>query len=78
MSLWDTKKKEEGGGRKLEEEKKKRRKKEGVELKNLQRKKKSIGMINSNQAKLMNEEKWVEIKTTEMRKNVKKKDDEEN
>ena len=26
----------------------------------------------------MNEEKWVEIETTEMRKNVKKKDEEEN
>ena len=26
----------------------------------------------------MNEENWVEIKTTEMRKNVKKKDDQEN
>ena len=32
-------------------------------------------MINLNQA---NEENWVEIKTTEMRKNVKKKDKEEN
>ena len=30
-------------------------------------------MININQTKLMNEENWVEIETTEMRKNVKKK-----
>ena len=30
-------------------------------------------MINLNQAKLMNEENWVEIETTEMKKNVKKK-----
>ena len=35
----------------------------------------SMVMINVNQAKLMNEENWVEI---EMRKNVKKKDEEEN
>ena len=35
-------------------------------------------MINLNQAKLMNEENWVEIETTEMRKNVKKKDEKEN
>ena len=31
-----------------------------------------------NQAKLMNEENWVETETTEMRKNMKKKDEEEN
>ena len=31
-------------------------------------------MINLNQGKLMNEENWVDIETTEMRKNVKKKD----
>ena len=30
-------------------------------------------MINLKQAKLMNEENWVKIETTEMRKNVKKK-----
>ena len=30
-------------------------------------------MINLNQAKLMNEENWVETETTEMRKNVKEK-----
>ena len=35
-------------------------------------------MINLYQAKLMNEENWVNIETTEMRKNVKKKDDKEN
>ena len=35
-------------------------------------------MVNLNQTKLMNEENWVEIETTEMRKNVKKKDEEEN
>ena len=34
-------------------------------------------MININQTKLMNEENWVEIETTEMRKNVKKKGKEE-
>ena len=35
-------------------------------------------MINLNQAKLMNDENLFEIETTEMRKNVKKKDKEEN
>ena len=35
-------------------------------------------MINFNQAKLMTEENWVEIETTEMRKNVKKTGKEEN
>ena len=30
--------------------------------------------MNLNQAKLMNEENWVDTKTTEMRKNVKKKE----
>ena len=30
--------------------------------------------MNLNQAKLMNEENWVETETTEMRKNMKKKD----
>ena len=35
-------------------------------------------MINLYQAKLMNEENWVDIETTEMRKNVNKKDEEEN
>ena len=35
-------------------------------------------MIKINQTKLMNEENWVEIETTEMRKNVKKKGKEEN
>ena len=34
-------------------------------------------IINLNQAKLMNEDNWIEIETTEMRKNV-KKDEEEN
>ena len=34
-------------------------------------------MINLNQAKLMNEENWVKNETTEMRKNVKNKDEEE-
>ena len=35
-------------------------------------------MINLNQAKLMNEENWIKIETTEMRKNVKEKIEEEN
>ena len=47
-------------------------------MKNLQRKRKNMVMINLYKAKLMNEENWVEIGTTEMRKNVKKKDKEEN
>ena len=34
--------------------------------------------MNLNQAKLMNEENWVETEATEMRKNMKKKDEEEN
>ena len=55
---------------------KKRKKK--YKLRNLQRKRKSILMINLYQAKLMNEENWIEIETTEMRKNVKKKDEEKN
>ena len=51
-------------------------------MKNLRRKRKRksmviMVMINFNQAKLMNEENWVEIETTEMRKNVKKKKTEE-
>ena len=56
----------------------KKRKKKKYKLRNLQRKRKSILMINLYQAKLMNEENWIEIETTEMRKNVKKKDEEEN
>ena len=59
-----------------EEEEKKRRKgkrekkKEEAEIGNLQRKRKmvivmNLVMINLNQAKLMNEENWVEIETTE-------------
>ena len=61
---------------KREEKKKKRQK-----LRNLQGNRKSMVimvMINLNQAKLINEENWVKIETTEMRKNVKKNDDEEN
>ena len=42
------------------------------------RKRKSMVMINLYQVKLMKEENWVEIETTEIRKNVKKKDEEEN
>ena len=34
-------------------------------------------MMNLNQAKLMNEENWIETETTEMRKNVKEKDEKE-
>ena len=33
----------------------------------------NLVMINLNHAKLMNEENWIEIETTEMRKNVQKK-----
>ena len=40
-------------------------------MRNFQRKRKSIVMINLYKAKLMNEENWVDIETTEMRKNVK-------
>ena len=56
-----------------EEEKKKRRKekKKLYKLRNFQRKRKSMVIINLYKAKLMNEENWVEIETTEMRKNVK-------
>ena len=35
-------------------------------------------IMNLNQAKLMNKENWVETETTEMKKNMKKKDEEEN
>ena len=35
-------------------------------------------MIHLHQAKLINEENWVEVETTEMKKNVKKKDKEGN
>ena len=45
-------------------------------MRNLQRKRKSMVimvLINLNLAELMNEENWVDIKTKEMRKNVKKK-----
>ena len=71
-------------GRKKKEKGKKRKRGEKTKrqkLKNLQRKRKSMVimvMINLNQAKLMNDENLVEIETTEMRKNVKKKDKEEN
>ena len=52
-------------------------KKEEVEIEELT-KRKNMAMINLYKAKLMNEENWVEIGTTEMRMNVKKKDKEEN
>ena len=71
--IW--RKREEGRKKKRRKEQKKKNK---YRLRNLQRKRKSILMINLYQATLMNEENWIEIETTEMRKNVKKKDEEEN
>ena len=69
-------KKKKRRGRKKKEEK--RKKKEEVEIDELtgKRKRKSMVMINLHQVKLMNEENWVEIETTEIRKNVKKEDEE--
>ena len=65
------KKKEKRKKRKRGEKKKKREKKKKSrnKLRNLQRKK-SMVIINLNQAKLMNEENWIE--TIKMKKNVKK------
>ena len=75
-------KREEGGRRKRRERKEKEEeRKKRQKLRPLQRKRKSmvnLVMINLNQAKRMNEENWIETETTEMRKNVKKKDEEEN
>ena len=65
--------------RKEKEEKKEEKRKKRHKSKKLQRKSMVIMVIiNFNQAKLINEENWVEIETTEMRKNVKKKEKQEN
>ena len=77
------KKREEGGRRKRQErgrrkkrwrkEKEEKRKKEEVEIEELTEEEEEYGDDTLNyQAKLMNEENWVKIETTEM-KNVKKK-----
>ena len=80
---YEEKKKSEEEERREEEKKKRRKEKRRKEkkrqkLRNIQRKRKSMVIINLNQAKLMNEENWIETETTEMRKNEKKRDKEEN
>ena len=57
--------------RKRKGRKEKEEEKEQVKLRNFQKKRKSMVMINLYKAKLMNEENWVDIETTGMRKNVK-------
>ena len=61
-----TRGREEGGRRKRNEKGRKKRKKAWVEI----QEKEEQPMINSNEAKLMNEEDWIE--TTKMRKNLRK------
>ena len=81
---WDMKKKRRGEEKrekkKGEKKKEEKRKKKRQKLRNLQRKRKSMVMINLNQAKLVNEEKWIEIEQQKWgrmwRKKTKKKTEE--
>ena len=83
--IW--RKREEGGRRKREEggrrkrrgrKEKEEKRKEKVEIDELTEAEEEPDDDKIISSKLMNEENWVELETTEMRKNVKKKDEEEN